>query len=69
MKVLYKNKVGILFPTKTAIYCDNCIYHSNYTSISRCKKVGLMQLCVSPSKYYEFISSSSDLLTYEIKSK
>lgn len=65
MKVLYKNKVGKLTSLHTSIYCDNCIYHPKGASISRCKKVGLMKLCVGVSNYYEFVLSSSDVLTYE----
>lgn len=65
MKVLYKNKVGKLTSLYISIYCDNCIYHSKGASISRCKKVGLMKLCVGVLNYYEFVLSSSDVLTYE----
>lgn len=65
MKVFYKNKVGMLVSLSTSIYCDNCIYHSKNTSISQCKKVGLMKLCVGDFNYSEFILSSSDVLTYE----
>ena len=69
MKVLYKNKVGKLVSLETSLYCDNCIYHPKDASISRCKKVGLMKLCVGVLNYYEFKLSSSDVLTYETKSK
>jgi hypothetical protein len=70
MKVLYKNKVGKLVSLQTSIYCDDCIYHPKDDSISKCcKKVGLMTLCVGVSKYHEFVLSSSDVLTYETKSK
>jgi hypothetical protein len=62
MKVLYKNKVGKLVSLHTSIYCDNCIYHPKGTSISQCKKVGLMKLCVGVLNYSEFILSSSDIL-------
>ena len=65
MKVLYKNKVGKLVSLPTSIYCDNCIYHPKDSPLSRCKKAGLMKLCVSVSKYHEFVLSSSDVLTYE----
>jgi hypothetical protein len=68
MKVLYKNKVGSLVSLHTSIHCGNCIYYPKY-NLDPCKKVGLMQLCVTSSKYYEFISSSSDVLTYETESK
>ena len=64
MKVLYKNKVGSLAPLED-LYCQNCIYYPKDTSISRCKKAGLMKLCVGSSNYYEFVLSSSDVLTYE----
>jgi hypothetical protein len=69
MKVLYKNKVGKLVSSQTSIYCDDCIYYPKGDSISKCKKVGLMKLCVGVSKYHEFVLSSSDVLTYETKSK
>ena len=62
MKVLYKNKVGKLVSLKNSIYCEHCIYHPKDTSISRCKKVGLMELCIGHSNYYEFTLSSSDIL-------
>lgn len=65
MKVLYKNKVGKLVSLETSLYCDNCIYHPKGISISQCKKVGLMKLCVGILNYSEFILSSSDVLTYE----
>jgi hypothetical protein len=65
MKVLYKNKVGQLIPLKNDIYCEDCIYYPKQTSIGRCKKIGLMKLCVGVSNYYEFVLSSSDVLTYE----
>jgi hypothetical protein len=61
MKVLYKNKVGKLVSVHTSIYCTNCIYRPKGTSLSRCKKVGLMELCVGSSHYYEFRLSSSDV--------
>jgi hypothetical protein len=61
MKVLYKNKVGRLIPLEN-LNCPNCIYHPKYTSLTRCKKVGLMKLCVGPNTYYEFTLSSSDVL-------
>jgi hypothetical protein len=61
MKVLYKNKVGKLVPLES-IYCQNCIYYPKHTSISQCKRVELMKLCVGVSNYYEFIFSSSDVL-------
>lgn len=61
MKVLYKNKVGHLVSLKD-VYCDKCIYYPKHTSIGRCKKVGLMKLCVGFSNYYEFTLSSSDVL-------
>lgn len=60
MKVLYKNKVGRLTPLN-GFHCQNCIYHSKGISITRCKKAGLMKLCVGVSDYYEFILSSSDV--------
>jgi len=62
MKVLYKNKVGHAIPLKNAIHCEDCIFYPKGTSIGRCKKVGLMKLCVGLKKYYEFILSSSDVL-------
>lgn len=66
MKVLYKNKVGKLVSLHTSIYCDNCIYHHpKGVSLSRCKQVGLMKLCIGVSNYYEFELSSSDVLMYE----
>lgn len=65
MKVLYKNKVGKLVSLYISIYCDNCIYYPKGTSISQCKKVGLLKLCVGFSNYYKFVLSSSDVLTYE----
>lgn len=65
MKVLYKNKVGKLVSLYTSIYCTNCIYYPKGTSLSHCKKVGLMKLCVGSSNYYEFELSSSDVLKYE----
>jgi hypothetical protein len=69
MKVLYKNKVGSLVPLKTVIYCNNCIYYPKYTTLSHCYRVGLMNLCVSASNYYEFVLSSSDVLNYETESE
>ena len=69
MKVLYKNKVGKLVSLDSSIYCHNCIYYPKGPSLSRCKKVGLMKLCVGVSKYNEFILSSSDVLSYETRSK
>jgi hypothetical protein len=69
MKVLYKNKVGHAVLLKSAIHCEDCIFYPKGTSISRCKKVGLMKLCVGFSNYYEFVLSSSDVLTYETESK
>lgn len=65
MKVLYKNKVGQLILLKNDIYCEDCIYYPKHTSLSHCKKAGLMKLCVGVSNYYEFALSSSDVLTYE----
>lgn len=62
MKVLYKNKVGSLVPLKNPLHCKNCIYYPKYTSLSYCKKVGLMKLCVGFSNYYEFTLSTSDVL-------
>lgn len=62
MKVLYKDKVGKLVSLDTSIFCNNCIYRPESTSLSRCKKVGLMELCVGSSHYYEFRLSSSDVL-------
>lgn len=64
MKVLYKNKVGSLVPLES-IYCKNCIYYPKNSSIGRCKRVGLMGLCIGLSNYYEFALSSSDVLNYE----
>ena len=64
MKVLYKNKVGRLIPIHD-FNCYGCIYFTEGISIGRCRKVGLMKLCVGDSNHYEFISSSSDVLTYE----
>lgn len=64
MKVLYKNKIGSLTLLRTFL-CQDCIYYPKDGSVSRCKKVGLMKLCVGFSEYYKFISSSSDVLTYE----
>lgn len=69
MKVLYKNKVGKLVPLKNVLHCEKCIYYPKHTSLSNCKKAGLMNLCIGFSNYYEFILSSSDVLTYETKSK
>ena len=69
MKVLYKNKVGKLVSLYNNIYCDNCIYHTKGASLSRCKQVGLMKLCVGVLNYSEFRSSSSDVLTYETEYK
>lgn len=62
MKVLYKNKVGKLVSLYNSIYCDNCIYYTKGASLSRCKQVGLMKLCVGSSNYHEFVLSSSDVL-------
>lgn len=62
MKVLYKNKVGKLVSLETSLYCKKCIYHPKGISISQCKKVGLMKLCVGILNYSEFILSSSDVL-------
>jgi hypothetical protein len=64
MKVLYKNKVGSLVPLE-GYHCLNCIYYPEGVSVSHCKKVVLMKLCVGASNYYEFELSSSDVLTYE----
>lgn len=64
MKVLYKNKVGKLISLH-GFNCHNCIYFPKDISIGRCKKAGLMKLCVGSSNYYEFVLSSSDVLTYE----
>lgn len=61
MKVLYKNKVGILKPLDTR-FCHNCIYCSEHISIGQCKKVGLMDLCVGVFTDYAFRLSSSDVL-------
>lgn len=60
MKVLYKNKVGILKPVDTR-FCHNCIYCSEHISIGQCKKVGLMDLCVGVFADYAFRLSSSDV--------
>jgi hypothetical protein len=68
MKVLYKNKVGSLVPLDN-FYCQNCIYYPKRTSLGYCKKIGLMKLCVGVSNYYEFVLSSSDVLTYETEYK
>jgi hypothetical protein len=65
MKVLYKNKVGKLVPLHNSIYCSNCIYNPKGASLSRCIRVGLMELCVGSSNYYEFELSSSNVLIYE----
>lgn len=62
MKVLYKNKVGKSVPLHTSIYCNNCIYNPKGASLSRCVRVGLMELCVGVSNYYAFELSSSDIL-------
>lgn len=62
MKVEYKNKVGKLVSLENSIYCDNCIYYPKGTSISQCKKVGLMKLCIGILNYYKFKLSSSDVL-------
>lgn len=62
MKVEYKNKVGKLVSLENSIYCNNCIYYPKSTSISQCKKVGLMKLCIGILNYYEFKLSSSDVL-------
>lgn len=62
MKVLYKNKVGHAVSLQNSIYCEKCIYHLKGTSISRCRKVGLMKLCIGASNYYESVLSSSDVL-------
>ena len=62
MKVLYKDKVGKLVSLHTSIYCNYCIYRPKGTSLSRCKKVGLMELCVGSSHYYEFRLGLSDVL-------
>jgi hypothetical protein len=61
MKVLYKNKVGSLGPLDGR-FCRNCIYNSEHTSISQCKKVGLMDLCVGVFTDYAFRLSSSEVL-------
>lgn len=61
MKVLYKNKVGSLKPLDTR-FCHNCIYWSEHISISQCKKVGLMDLCVGFFTDYVFGLSYSDVL-------
>ena len=61
MKVLYQNKVGKLVSLYTSIFCNNCIYCPKGTSLNRCKKVGLMELCVGVSNYFEFTLSSSDI--------
>lgn len=61
MKVLYKNKVGILKPLDTR-FCHNCIYYLEHISIGQCKKVGLMDLYVSVFADYAFRLSSSDVL-------
>lgn len=60
MKVLYKNKVGILKPLDTRS-CHNCIYYLEPISIGQCKKVGLMDLCVGVFTDYAFRLSSSDV--------
>lgn len=62
MKVLYQNKVGQLAPLNTNLDCSNCIYYPKNTSIGRCRKVGLMNLCVSILNPFEFTLSSSDIL-------
>jgi hypothetical protein len=61
MKVLYKNKVGSLVPLNDR-FCRDCIYNSEHISISQCKKVGLMDLCVGVFADYAFRLSSSDVL-------
>lgn len=61
MKVLYKNKIGRLIPLN-GYHCRNCIYYPEGVSVSHCKKVGLLKLCISALNHYEFIFSSSDVL-------
>ena len=61
MKVLYKNKVGRLIPLEN-LNCRNCIYYPKNPPLTRCKKVGLMELCIGYNTYYEFTLSSSDVL-------
>ena len=53
MKVLYQNKVGSLILLEGLI-CRNCIYYPKNTPLTRCEKVGLMELCVGYNTYYEF---------------
>ena len=62
MKVLYKNKVEKLVPLYTSLDCNNCIYYPKGAYLGRCKKVGLMRLCVGIFNYFEFTLSSSDVL-------
>ena len=62
MKVLYQNKVGQLVPLNTRLDCSNCIYYPKNTSIGRCRKVGLMNLCVGILKSFEFTLGSSEIL-------
>jgi hypothetical protein len=65
MKVLYKNKVGVLAPL-TGINCADCIFCPSNLLISDCMNRGLINLCVDKdSNCYKFITSQSDLLTYE----
>lgn len=65
MKVLYKNKVGSLIPL-IGFNCADCIFCPSDLSISDCMNRGLIKLCVDKdSNCYKFITSQSDLLTYE----
>jgi hypothetical protein len=65
MKVLYKNKVGSLIPL-IGFNCADCIFCPSDLSISYCMNRGLIKLCVDKdSNCYKFITSQSDLLTYE----
>jgi hypothetical protein len=65
MKVLYNNKVGSLIPL-TGTNCADCIFCPSNLLISDCMNRGLINLCVDKdSNCYKFITSQSDLLTYE----
>jgi hypothetical protein len=65
MKVLYNNKVGSLIPL-IGFNCADCIFCPSNLSISDCMNRGLIKLCVDKdSNCYKFITSQSDLLTYE----
>jgi hypothetical protein len=66
MKVLYKNKVGVLAPL-TGTNCADCIFCPSSLVLSSCVSKGLTHLCVNTetNDVYKFTTSQSDLLTYE----